>query len=123
MQALVIDDSRTTRLILKQILKQFGFEVSEAGDGKEALDVLARMERADLVLVDWDMPVMNGYEFLNAVRAQRVYDRLPLMMVTAHTETECVALALEAGANEYVMKPFTEDVIREKLELLGIDVQ
>lgn len=123
MQALVIDDSRTTRLILKQILKQLGFEVSEAGDGKEALDVLARMERADLVLVDWDMPVMNGYEFLNAVRAQREYDRLPLMMITAHTEAECVARALEAGANEYVMKPFTEDVICEKIELLGIDVR
>lgn len=123
MQALVIDDSRTTRLILKQILRQFGFEVSEAGDGKEALDVLARMERADLVLVDWDMPVMNGYEFLNAVRAQREYDRLPLMMITAHTEAESVARALEAGANEYVMKPFTGDVICEKIELLGIDVR
>lgn len=120
MQALVIDDSRTTRMILKQILKQFGFDVAEAGDGKQALSVLSEMGQPDLILVDWDMPVMNGWEFIQAVRARHEYDGLPLMMITAHTDAESVAQALEAGANEFVMKPFNEDVIREKLLLLGI---
>ncbi|MGH9398324.1 MAG: response regulator [Terriglobia bacterium] len=120
MQALIVDDSRTTRLILKHILKQIGFEVSEAGDGKEALAALGRMGRPDLILVDWDMPVMDGCEFLQAIRSQHEYDSLPLMMITAHTDMESVARALAAGANEFVMKPFTEEVIREKLELLGI---
>lgn len=120
MQALVIDDSRTTRMILKQLLKQFGFEVSEAADGKQALSVLGTMGHPDLILVDWDMPVMNGWEFIQAVRAQHEYDDLPLMMITAHTDAESVTQALQAGANEFVMKPFNEEIIREKLQLLGI---
>jgi two-component system, chemotaxis family, chemotaxis protein CheY len=120
MQALVIDDSRTARMILKQMLRQMGFNVSEAGNGQEALGVLERMGRPDLVLVDWDMPVMDGYAFINAVRSNHEYDSLPLMMITAHTDPDSVMQALQAGANEYVMKPFNQDVIREKLELLGI---
>jgi two-component system, chemotaxis family, chemotaxis protein CheY len=120
MKALVVDDSRTARMILKQMLKPMGFEVSEAGDGKEALGVLEKMGRPDLVLVDWDMPVMDGYTFVNTVRSKPEYDPLPLMMITAHTDPESVMQALQAGANEYVMKPFNVDVIREKLELLGI---
>ncbi|MGH9353552.1 MAG: response regulator [Terriglobia bacterium] len=120
MQALVVDDSRTTRMILKQILKPLGFEVREAADGKQALSALNAMGQPDLILVDWDMPVMNGWEFIQAVRSQREYDGLPLMMITAHTDAESVTQALQAGANEFVMKPFNEDVIREKLQLLGI---
>ncbi|MGH9451614.1 MAG: response regulator [Terriglobia bacterium] len=120
MQALVIDDSRTTRMILKQILRQLGFEVSEAADGKQALNVLTGMGQPDLILVDWDMPVMNGWEFIQAVRARHEFDGLPLMMITAHTDAESVTQALQAGANEFVMKPFNEEVIREKLQLLGI---
>lgn len=120
MQALVVDDSRTSRMILKQILKPLGFDVSEASDGKQALGVLSSMDQPDLIMVDWDMPVMNGWEFIQAVRACREYDALPLMMITAHTDAESVAQALQAGANEFVMKPFNEEIIREKLQLLGI---
>lgn len=120
MRVLVIDDSRTTRMILAQMLKPLGFEVCEAGDGKEALGVLERMGHPDLVLVDWDMPVMDGHAFVNAVRSKPEYDALPLMMVTAHAAPESVMQALRAGADEYVIKPFDRDVIREKLELLGI---
>lgn len=120
MRALVVDDSRATRTILRQILKEIGFEVSEAGHGREALERLKEIGAPELALVDWNMPEMDGFEFVRAVRADHAYDSMRLMMVTTETEMEQVAKALEAGANEYVMKPFTKDVILEKLDLLGI---
>lgn len=120
MRALVVDDSRATRTILRRILKEIGFEVSEAGHGREALERLKEIGTPDLALVDWNMPEMDGFEFVRAVRADHAYDSMRLMMVTTETEMEQVAKALEAGANEYVMKPFTKDVILEKLDLLGI---
>ena len=119
MQALVVDDSATLRMILKEYLKKLGFEVTEAANGREALDVLNGMATADLVLVDWNMPEMDGVSFVRAVRADPRYATLPLLMVTTNTELSQVSTALEAGANEYIMKPFTRDMIREKLELLG----
>ena len=120
MIVLVVDDSRATRAVLRQILKALGFEVSEAGHGLEALERLKEMEAPDLVLVDWNMPEMNGYEFVQAVRAESDYDQIPLMMVTTETEVSQVTKALSAGANEYVMKPFTKEVILAKLDILGI---
>jgi len=117
--ALVIDDSSTMRLILTRFLAKMGFQVVEATNGREALQRLREMGRTDLVLVDWNMPEMNGVDFVRSVRADHSFDDLPLVMVTTNTEMEHVAEALEAGANEYVMKPFTMDVIREKLGLLG----
>lgn len=119
MNALVIDDSSTMRLILKRFLDKMGFHVVEAANGREALERLREMGQTDLVLVDWNMPEMNGVDFVRSVRADRSFDDLPLVMVTTNTELEHVAEALEAGANEYVMKPFTMEVIREKLGLLG----
>ena len=120
MQALVVDDSQTIRLILRKYLVKIGFEVVEAADGLEGMARLQEMPQADLVLVDWNMPNMSGVDFVRAVRAIRQYDSLPLVMVTTNTELDQVALALQAGANEYIMKPFTQDVIREKLGLLGL---
>jgi two-component system, chemotaxis family, chemotaxis protein CheY len=117
---LVVDDSKTMRLILKRFLDKMGFQVVEAGNGREALDRLREMAKPDLVLVDWNMPEMSGVEFVRSVRTDRTYDTLPLVMVTTNAELEHVAEALEAGANEYVMKPFTLEVIREKLSLLGL---
>lgn len=119
MNALVIDDSSTMRLILARFLGKMGFQVVEAENGREALERLREMGQLDLVLVDWNMPEMNGVDFVKSVRADRSFDHLPLVMVTTNSELEHVAEALEAGANEYVMKPFTMDVIREKLGLLG----
>ena len=119
MQALVVDDSATMRQILKEYLKKLGFGVTEAVNGREALDVLKGMATADLVLVDWNMPEMDGVSFVRAVRADPSYATLPLLMVTTNTELSQVSTALEAGANEYIMKPFTREMIREKLELLG----
>lgn len=120
MKALIVDDSKATRLILKKILKEVGFEECvEAAHGREALERLAT-GTPDLALVDWNMPEMDGYELLCAIRARRELDKMPIMMVTTETEVEQVTRALSAGANEYVMKPFSSDIIRDKLALLGI---
>lgn len=120
MRAIVIDDSRAIRLILGKILKKLGFEVYQAGDGLEGLENLKLIGHVDLALVDWNMPRMNGLEFIKAVRADSGYSDLRLMMVTTETQMENMCKALEAGADEYVMKPFTEDIILQKLEILGL---
>ena len=119
MHALVVDDSNTIRIILTAYLKRLGFDVTVAINGREALDRLYAMAKADIVLVDWNMPEMDGLSFVRAVRAENEYATLPLMMVTTNVELTNVAEALDAGANEYMMKPFTMDILRAKLELLG----
>ncbi|AGA27930.1 response regulator [Singulisphaera acidiphila] len=120
MRVLIVDDSRAIRSILSRILVGLGFEVYEAGHGREGLQRLAEIARTSLVLVDWTMPEMDGLEFVRAVRSRPEYDHLKLMMVTAETEMDRVADALEQGADEYLMKPFTRDMIVQKLELLGM---
>jgi two-component system, chemotaxis family, chemotaxis protein CheY len=122
MHALVVDDSRTVRKILAAYLVGFGFDVVEAVDGRDGLDCLKRTEKTDLVLVDWNMPVTNGIAFIREVRADAGYDGLPVVMVATNTELANVAEALDAGATEYIMKPCTKAMIREKLELLGFVV-
>jgi two-component system chemotaxis response regulator CheY len=119
MHALIVDDSSTMRMILRAYLQKMGFSVTEAVNGRDALVQLRSMGKADVVLVDWNMPEMDGLDFVKAVRAEVGYAALPLMMVTTNSEREHVERALEAGANEYVMKPFTGAMIREKLEMLG----
>jgi two-component system, chemotaxis family, chemotaxis protein CheY len=120
MRALVIDDSRTVRIILRQALAEAGLEVVEATNGREGLDRLRAHDDVELVLVDWNMPEMNGLEFVQAVRAQRQYDAVRIMMVTTETEQVQVVRALGAGANEYLMKPFTKEVLFAKLSLLDV---
>ncbi len=120
MRALIIDDSKAMRTILCRMLHGLGFEVVEAANGREAMEQLQTLGKVDLALVDWNMPEMNGYEFVRAIRAQQMYDGVLLMMVTTETEMEKVVRALAAGANEYVMKPFTQEVILEKLRLFGM---
>lgn len=120
MKALVIDDSRTMRMIIGRILKELGFDLVEAGNGAEGLEVLQQSEAVDLAMVDWNMPNMNGLEFVQAVRAKPQYDQLKIMMVTTENEMSQMTLALQAGANEYAMKPFSKEVIRDKLALIGI---
>jgi two-component system chemotaxis response regulator CheY len=121
MVALVIDDSRAMRLILSRITSQLGFEVWQAGNGREALDLLEATETVPAVaLVDWNMPVMNGLEFVVAVRANPKYRSMTIMMVTTEGEQSQIVRALAAGAHEYVIKPFTPDAIEEKLALLGV---
>lgn len=123
MLGLVIDDSRAMRLILRRIAVQLGFEVCEAGNGREALDLLA--ETGDdaipqVALVDWNMPEMDGLEFVIAVRGEPRLRGITLIMVTSEGEQSQIVKALAAGAHEYVIKPFTPDAIAEKLALLGL---
>jgi two-component system chemotaxis response regulator CheY len=124
MRALVIDDSRAMRKILTRILEGLGYEVAEAGDGQQALDHLnAAAQLPDIALVDWNMPVMDGYTFIQTVRAAPAWRGLTLMMVTTESEHGQVVRALAAGAHEYVIKPFTPDAIVDKLQLLGLPVE
>jgi two-component system chemotaxis response regulator CheY len=119
-KAMVVDDSRAVRMILRRTLEKHGYQVLEAGHGKEALEVLEQHPDVGLMLVDWNMPEMNGLELIRAVRSHPERSRIVLMMVTTETEIEQMVRALAAGADEYVMKPFTEEVITDKLKLLGV---
>lgn len=120
MRALIVDDSRAMRMILAKIIRELGFECSESADGQDALDRLNRGETFDLMLVDWNMPIMNGYELVCAVRSNPLLGDLRIMMVTTETSTQQVQAALNAGANEYLMKPFTKELLLDKLMLIGI---
>jgi two-component system chemotaxis response regulator CheY len=102
------------------MLRGLDFEVVEAANGRQGLERLQEIGKVDLALVDWNMPEMNGLEFIRSVRAEHSYDGVLLMMVTTETEMANVVRALAAGANEYVMKPFTQEVIVEKLQIFGM---
>lgn len=119
-RALVIDDSRAMRTILGGILTDLGFAVTDAEDGERALETLRRCGPFELALVDWNMPLMSGFDFVCVVRRDSEFDGMRLMMVTTETEIERMADALEAGADEYIMKPFSKEMLLEKLKLLGI---
>lgn len=118
-KAMVIDDSRAIRMILTGILGELGYEVRQAVNGKDALAQAQQNPDVSLFLVDWNMPEMNGLEFVQCLRKDARFASTPLMMVTTETEIHQVMKALEAGANEYVMKPFTRDMIEEKLRMIG----
>lgn len=120
MKALVVDDSRTMRRIVSRILQEIGYETDEAGDGQEAIDLLGAGSVYDLACIDWNMPVMDGLEFVLATRARTDWRAMTLMMVTTEAEHGQIVRALAAGAHEYIIKPFTPDAIRNKLELLGL---
>jgi two-component system chemotaxis response regulator CheY len=120
MRALVIDDSRAMRRIVASILEGFGYETRPAGHGREALDVLEEGWVPDLACIDWNMPVMDGLQFVSVVRANPAWRAVTLMMVTTESEHGQIVKALAAGAHEYVIKPFTADAIGDKLALLGL---
>ncbi len=120
MKALVVDDSRAMRMILNRLLKGLGFEVVEAENGAVALEATRTKGPFEIALVDWNMPVMNGLEFVEAIRGDHAYDAMRIMMVTTETEPTQLALALEAGASEYLMKPFNSEAVAEKLQILGL---
>lgn len=120
MKALVIDDSRAIRMIIARQLGALGFTTVQAADGREALEAVATEGPFDVALVDWNMPVMNGLEFVREVRKDRALDEMAIMMVTTESEQSQVLAAIEAGASEYLMKPFSPESIEEKLAILGI---
>ena len=117
-KAMVVDDSKAMRLILGRILTTLGYEVLQAVNGIDALAVLAANSKdVAIALVDWNMPEMSGIEFVRAARVNKAYTHIPIMMVTTETQHEQIFEALNAGANEYVMKPFTEEVLLEKIPM------
>jgi two-component system, chemotaxis family, chemotaxis protein CheY len=119
MRALVIDDSGTMRSILRQYMRELKYEVVEARDGREALERCEQTPDFDIALVDWNMPVMNGLEFVRALRAKKEFDSMKLMMVTTENDVAHIEAALSAGANEFVMKPFSYEALEEKMALLN----
>ncbi|MGA2688625.1 MAG: response regulator [Candidatus Korobacteraceae bacterium] len=120
MRALIVDDSSAMRAILGMTLKRQGFEIVQAKDGMDALAVLTKIEPVDLILIDWNMPVMNGLQLLERIRQQHEYDHTQILMVTTETGMGQMSEALSAGANEYIMKPFTADMVMDKLRLVGL---
>jgi two-component system chemotaxis response regulator CheY len=120
MRALIIDDSRAMRSILSAILSDLEFEVENAPDAERAAQILEEDHDFDLALVDWNLPGMSGLELVRTIRARPDLGGIRLMMVTTETEIDRVRTALEAGADEYIMKPFDKDMLVEKLALLGI---
>jgi two-component system chemotaxis response regulator CheY len=120
MRALIVDDSRPIRRIAGDVLRELGFEVAEAYHGKDALAKLESSEAPDVVLVDWNMPEMDGLELVRTLRSDPRFSGLVLMMVTTETEPEQMLRALSAGADEYLMKPFQKEGLVDKLRLVGV---
>jgi two-component system chemotaxis response regulator CheY len=121
MRALIVDDSRAIRMVLRRALGECGFtDFVDASDGREGLTALAGGPVPDAAFVDWNMPVMNGLEFVQSVRAHPEYSSMAIIMVTSETAFDHVESALAAGADEYIMKPFTADVLSEKLALVRV---
>ena len=119
MRALIVDDSGFARGRLRSLLQERGIECVEAGDGRTALDILHRGPKFDLAFVDWNMPVMNGLEMIRQMRSEP-YDELKAIMVTTEGDKRSILRALTAGADEYMMKPFDNQALSDKLALLGI---
>jgi two-component system chemotaxis response regulator CheY len=119
-KALIVDDSKAVRMLIARSLHLFGYETVEAANGSEALRILKSESPAVcLMLSDWNMPEMNGLDLVKRLRQDPENDRVAVIMVTSECDTEQMMAALEAGANEYVMKPFTREILQEKLQLVG----
>ena len=119
MRALIVDDSRFVRGYLRGLLEEKGIECEEAGDGQAGMEMLDSSGSIDLALLDWNMPVMNGLDMLKQLRAEG-YSDLKVMMVTTEAENDFILRALDAGADEYLMKPFDDEALTEKLAMLGL---
>ncbi len=118
MKAMVVDDSKSIREIEKRYLAKMGFSVLEAKNGEEALKVLEENPDIKIILLDWHMPVMNGYEFLKKMRENKAWDHIKVMMVTTENQEKSVIDAIMAGANEYLMKPFDQEMLENKIRWL-----
>ncbi len=116
---LIVDDSKVIRMVAKKILVDLEFETAEAADGQQALDsCLANMP--DAVLLDWNMPVMDGIEFLRELRKSPGGDKPVVVFCTTENDIEHIQAAIEAGANEYIMKPFDSEIIEAKFSQVGL---
>ncbi len=116
---LIVDDSRMIRRVASRILKDMGFDASEAPNGQEALDA-CRLFMPDAILLDWNMPIMDGFGFLKALRQEPGGDKPTVIFCTAERSVERITEALQNGADEYIMKPFDSDIIESKFQLAGL---
>jgi len=119
MRALIVDDSRFVRGYLRGLLEEKGIECAEAADGQAGMEQLTSGDPFDLALVDWNMPIMNGLEMLKQMRSMG-FGEVKVMMVTTEAENDFILRALDAGADEYLMKPFDDEALTEKLAMLGL---
>ena len=116
---LVVDDSSVIRKVARRILEGLDFEITEAEDGEQALDACQR-SLPDAVLLDWNMPKMDGYEFLRALRRLPGSDKPKVVFCTTENDVAHIARALHAGANEYIMKPFDKEIVEAKFQEVGL---
>ncbi len=119
MKIITIDDSSTMRRIIKNTLQRIGYgsDVLEAEDGKQALDVLSQ-NKVDLIITDWNMPNMDGLTFVKKIRSMSEWNDVPIIMVTTEAAKEDILEALKSGVNNYIVKPFTPEVLKEKIEVV-----
>ena len=120
MRALIVDDSRFIRQYMRQLLERIGLPCEEATDGLEALKLLETADAFDFMLIDVNMPHMNGLECVKALREAGLHPPMKVMMVTTEADNSFICRALEYGADEFLMKPFTPESLRDKLVMLGL---
>ncbi|MBL8572614.1 MAG: response regulator [Hyphomicrobiaceae bacterium] len=116
---LVVDDSSVIRKVARRILEDLAFAISEAEDGKQALDA-CRKQMPDAILLDWNMPVMDGFEFLNQLRKEPGGQSPKVVFCTTENDVSHIARAMRAGANEYIMKPFDREIVEAKFSEVGL---
>jgi two-component system chemotaxis response regulator CheY len=115
MKAIVVDDSRMMRTVEQRALESMGWEVAQASNGVEALSVMSGMDPVNLALVDWQMPEMDGLTLVKQMRADARYGQVTIIMVSSNAVMESIQEALDAGANDFVMKPFSVDALKERI--------
>ena len=123
MRALIIDDSRANRMVLQRFLKEFGFETTEAENALDAIWKLNKGEDITLITVDYNMPKMTGTQFVRVVREKPELKEVPIIMITSDNTAQRMTEALQAGTNEFLVKPFTKEMIEQKLITLGFDLK
>ncbi len=118
-RCLIVDDSSVIRKVARRILENFGFTVLEASDGRQALDACAK-EMPEAILLDWNMPVMDGFDFLRALRSMPAGDKPKVVFCTTENDLAHIARAMHAGADEYIMKPFDKEIVEAKFQEVGL---
>lgn len=117
MKVLIVDDSLVIRSIIEKVIKPIGYEALKATNGQEALDLLEKnVEEVELVILDWNMPVLNGWETLKAIKNDKAYDHVCIIMVSTESEDKRIDEAIAAGAHGYICKPFEADELIEKIQ-------